>query len=391
MSLFNFGKKPQQRNQGVAIIPPNNGWEVICGEGYTSLDKNPEVLTACNKIADLVASMTIYLMENGEKGDKRIVNELSRKIDINPNEYMTRYTLVHNIVMSMLLYGKGNAVVYPTTNNGLLGDLIPIEPNRVTFVQKNNSYSIAIDGIEHSPSKLLHFVYKPNPNIPWMGEGIRVAAKDIVANLAQARATEKAFTANKYQPNLIIKVDALTEEFSSKDGRDKLLNDYFGSAEKGQPWLIPAEQFSIEQVRPMSLQDIALNDNVTLNKKSIAAILGIPAFVLGVGDYSAKEWDNFISSTIGSLAKSIEQELTRKLLLSSKWYFKFNVSSLYSYDLKTTADVYSDLYVKGIVDGNEVRDKLSMSPKEGLDELIILENYIPLTKVGEQLKLKQEE
>ena len=59
--------------------------------------------------------------------------------------------------------------------------------------------------------------------------------------------------------------------------------------------------------------------------------------------------------------------------------------------LLSIADVYSGLYVKGLATGNEVRDKISMSPLDGLDNLTILENYIPLDKIGDQLKLKQEE
>ena len=68
-------------------------------------------------------------------------------------------------------------------------------------------------------------------------------------------------------------------------------------------------------------------------------------------------------------------------------YWHFNLASLYSYDLQTMASVYSDLYTKGLVTGNEVRDKIGMSPKEELEDLIILENYIPADKIGDQNKL----
>ena len=327
-------------------------------------------------------------MSNTDNGDIRIVNELSRKIDIDPCKNMTRKTWMDFIVMNLLLYGKGNSVVIPITENGILSDLKPIPAAKVSFTGDAYNYSVKIDQKTYEPDTILHFVYNSDENYPWKGKGITASLSDVAETLKQAGATKKDFMKSKWKPSIIVKVDALTEEFASPKGRAKLLNSYFNTTKAGEPWLIPAEQFQVEQVRPLSLADLAIDKSVEFDKKTVASIIGVPAFVLGVGTYSDKEWNNFISAKIMPIAQVIQQELTKKILISTKWYWKFNMASLYAYDIKTLADVYSNLYVRGIVDGNEVRDKLSMSPREGLSELVVLENYIPLSMIGDQSKLK---
>lgn len=347
-------------------------------------------MTACTRIAELIGSITIHLMSNTSKGDVRITNELSRVIDINPMPNMTRKTWLEAIVMNLLLYGAGNSVVLPHTRSGLLESLEPIAADRVQFVPVGRSdYKVEIDGIQHSPDEVIHFVYNPDKFYLWKGKGFTASIKDVCNNLKQAAATEKGFMQSKWKPSLIVKVDALTDEFSGKAGRQKLLEEYVKGNEAGEPWLIPSEQFQIEQVRPLTLADLAIDKTVEIDKKTVATILGVPPFLLGVGEYKKEAWNSFIQNTIRPLTVGLQQELTKKLILSPKWYLKFNVLSLMDWDINSIYQVFGGLSDKGIVTGNEVRDRIGMSPLDGLDELRILENYIPSDMIGAQKKLIQ--
>lgn len=382
-------EEPKQKRSLVWLADGSQFDGLTC-KGYTTLAHNPEVVTAVDAIARLVGAMSIHLMENTERGDIRVVNDLSRAVDIAPNKYMTRSNFITWIVKTLYLDGNGNAVVYPKTSRGYLRELRPIPAAYASYIPDGEyGYKISVVGKEYAPDELLHFVLNPNSFYPWLGDGYRVALWDVANNLKQAAATENGFMASKWKPSLIVKVDSLVDEFSSPEGRQKLLESYAMSGEAGEPWLIPAEAFDVKEVKPLTLSDLALADFVKLDKTTVASILGVPPFVLGVGDFHRDAWNNFINSTIMPLAQNIQQELTRKILYSPSLYFRFNARSLYNYDLRDMAGVADEQFVRGIMTGNEVRGWLGLPPLDGLDELVLLENYIPIDRLGDQKKLRE--
>ena len=358
--------------------------------GYVPLTRSPEVQMAVNAIAGLIASMTIYLMKNTERGDIRIKSELSKKIDITPYKYMTRFNWMFYIVKNMITHG--NQVVLPFfTEDGKIDYLKPLVPNEVSFMQNGDDYYVLYRGQKFSPEEILHFLLNPKEAYPWEGAGYTVELKDVVKALAQAQKTKTEFMSSKWKPSLIIRVDGISGDLRQEDGRDKILKDYFENSEAGKPWLVPAGQFEVEQVKPLSLNDLAIKDGMELDKKAVASMIGVPPFLLGVGDFKADEYNNFIQTRIMQIATAIQQELTGKTLRSPELYWMFNYRSLYNYTLTEKVTAYGQMADRLAVDRNELREAMGMEPREDMQELLGLENYIPASMLGKQKKLTTEE
>lgn len=358
--------------------------------GFVKLSDNPDVKMAAYKLADLVSNMTIHLMENTDGGDRRIHNGLSRKIDINPCKGMTRKTWIYNIVTNLLLNGDGNSIVHISIDPEtlLIKDLTPFDMDYVEYKHKKGEMYIKYKDDDYHMDELIHFVTNPDPSQPWKGRGFRIELGDIVKNLNQANKTKNEFMRSNYLPNLIVKVDALNEELASKEGRDRVKDKYLDSDKAGEPWVIPADLLEVEQIKPLSLKDIAINESVELDKKTIAGLLQVPAFFLGVGNFNKDEYNNFINTRVMSIAQTIAQTLTRDLVLSQDWYFRLNPRSLYAYNITDLVSAGGAMVQMNAMRRNELRDWVGLDPDEEMEELIVLENYIPVEQLGDQEKLK---
>ena len=162
-------KEKVEEKRGALAYWLSSNSEILCPTGYVPLARNEEVRKNVHKIADLVSSMTIMLMENGENGDKRVKNELAKKIDVYPNKYMVRKNFIYKIVTDMII--NGNSVVYPQYSGELLEDLKIWNADSLMFSPQGDGYSIGYNGQTFHPNEVLHFSLIPDDNQPWRGSG----------------------------------------------------------------------------------------------------------------------------------------------------------------------------------------------------------------------------
>ena len=99
--MFDSKKRSRKSRAEPVGIMVTSGGEVIFPDGYVSIASSEEVRRCTHIIADTVSNMTLMLMKNGENGDERIKNELSKKLDIYPSKNMTRKTFIYGIVQEM--------------------------------------------------------------------------------------------------------------------------------------------------------------------------------------------------------------------------------------------------------------------------------------------------
>jgi len=383
--------EPQIDNKSLIAFMNSDDFDSCCRSRYIRLDHVPEIAGAIRRFAETVGSMTIHLMMNTDAGDVRIKNELSRTIDIEPYKCMNRSQFLEFITSEMLY--TGNAVVRPKTTRGYLRGLQPIPRGRF-FIKPSADgydYTVVIDGTEYDHDEVLHFPYNPDPASPFVGLGLTVPLKDLAESIMAGSDLTKDFMTTKFYPSLIIKADSMTEKFQSSAGREEIENKFVAHARAGRPLIIPAEQIEIEQVKPFSLSEMAIDKTAELDLKRLASVLGIPVFFFGLGSFNKAEWNNFINTKIRTFAEYIGQEMTRKLIYSEDWFIRLNHLSLLDFDVAEKGQLLLAFGDRGYINGNEARKGIGMAPgdDEALNEYRILENYIPADMAGNQKKLTE--
>lgn len=383
MALFKIKKRSASPVGAITVNTPG----VLTSIGYHQIMDAPEVAAGVWIIADLIASMPIHLMENGKSGDIRIHDALARKLDVEPWSLGTRQLWVQWIISQELCHGE--AFVIPQTNGMMIADLPPAPGAYAYRNPGDTGYRVRYNGLDFDADSVLHFRLRPDPDYPWRGLGPEVQLQQVVDSILQTGITKTAYMSSEYKPPIIIAVNS-DSDLADETVREDFIRKMLKRSDPSEPLIVPADMMTVSQAKPLSLTDLAIRDGVELDRRTVATILDMPPFLLGVGSFNRDEFNNFIARRIMPIARGFEQELTKKLVFSPTRYWRLNARGLYSYSLTDLANIARDWRAAGLMTGNEGRNWLDLPPLDGLDELVMLENYIPTDRLGDQKKLTQE-
>ena len=198
MAIFDFMKRSTRAGPTTLSAITIHSPGVVTIPGYHLLSDAPEVSAAVGIIAGLIASMPLHLMENTKKGDVRVRDQLSRKIDIEPWKLGTRSTWMQWIVETMLT--EGEAVVIPQTSGSLIADLPPAPGAALYRPTGSDTYYARYKGLDFDADSILHFRFRPDPDYPWKGIGPDIQLRQVVDSILQTAQTKTAYMSSEYKP-----------------------------------------------------------------------------------------------------------------------------------------------------------------------------------------------
>lgn len=333
---------------------------------------------AVETIGGLLGALTLQVWQSKGNTKERLKNAKSYWLDIEPVRGVTRLEWTKKVVRTM--YERGVCFVSVETDSA--GNQLKILDD--ALVQTDGTVRCYKQNVVYKATDLLRFSVGTKPALE--------ALKQTNDNLRMAAALKARFLKNSFMPKMVVKVDvdmsALTDE---NDKRLKVLQNVIArSSESGQPIVFEQGFAEIQELKGRTYDELGLDVALKDEQLKVAAFFGLPAFLVGAGSFDREEYNLFIKTTFMTLVRMFEQQLSR-VFASKDVYVKYNTERLLSIDLSEQMSFVSECLAQGIMTPNEARQKLGLTPSEakGMNDFRILENYVPVSQLGDQAKLNK--
>lgn len=397
---------PKVANEAVDLtgLSPSDFAALLQLPTYAGVTVTPEsamkaipVQACCALIAGGIMSMPLSVLrrklENGtfirEPADDHpywwLFNE-------SPNDDMTAAEFWQKIVIRLLLYGQSFARIVRAVggrSNDVV-ELVPHDNRAVTVVREYDSarrryrishYVVMEEGKAFSvaPEDMLHFPGKIALGAPARSAILESAREAIGIVLAIEQYCGRIFT-NGGTPRVALEYPAGVKITDEQKGqiREAWLKWMGGGENSHLPFVVGAGG-KINKIS-WTADEQQMLDARKFQVIDIARAFGAPPFMIGETEKTSA-WGSgieqmgqgFIRYTLSPHATPIEQEITRKLFMTSRHYVDFDEESLARGDMKSLGAWFRQAIGgsqgPGFLTPNEVRRRLNQPPAEGGDKL----------------------
>lgn len=339
------------------------------------------VLACASVLARGVAQVPFKVYRKAPGSRERLPapeHPLYRVLHRRPNPWQTSYEFRHTAMLHLVL--TGNAFAFINRVNGVIVELIQLEPGDVT-VKRESDYSL----VYHVRGK--SGASKPFPAesiwhlrgaswCPWLGLDIVQLARNAIGLAMATEEHHAKLHQNGAKPGGLITVEGTLDEKRYAQLRDWLDKEHNGSEnafktmilDKNAKWLTTA----------LTGIDAQHLETRRYQVEEVCRMLGVMPVMVGHADkalsYASAE-QLFLAHVVHALSPwyvCIEQSADASLLTDADelkgYYAKHTVQGLLRGAMKDTADFLTKLSTAGIITRNEAREWLELNPIDGLDE-----------------------
>lgn len=378
------------------IIKPEFGFNDNVNRSFDINNDTLSTILTCEKIlSESLAKMPLEVYKNDEvagriKDKQHPLYNILKKY---PNNYTTSTTFFATLEKFRNHYGNAYAKIN-RDGAGAVVNLQVIHPTLVTgYKVMNGELFFLIEDKAVKNDDILHFKFTSDDG-GIIGLNPIKALNSEVENIFQGKLTLN----NAYRNNLNIDkyISSDTANFNTTNAKqsiDKMKEEYAGSVNNKKTPVLPAG-FKILAAPTSSIQDAQILDSMNFAKQEIAALYGVPTFMLSMegSSLSIEQMGlQFKTNTLMYITKMYRQELERKLLdINDEVHtIEFNTDSLVEIDYNTKVQGTIAQKNAGLLSPNDANRILGNKTFENGDyHYTQMQSSFPLEMVNEET-LKQ--
>lgn len=331
---------------------------------------------ACVRVlAEAVASLPLYVYEQGDNGRKKVVDHpLAYLLRWEPNDEMTAFSLFEALVGSIALTGNGYVEIQRDAGGRPVA-LWPLHPQRTEPKRAQNGDLVyeTTDGMKDGKMRTIpaeNMLHVPLFSFNGLKgfSPIWLARQGIGLAIASQKFGSRFF-GNGARPSGILSFEGTLTDKQKTEAKESW-NQTQGGENAGSTAVLPGN-WKYSQIG-ISPEDSQFLETRQFQRAEIAALFRIPPHYVGdttrLSNNNAEQMNlSFVTDTLRPYLCRIEAEFLRKLFPrvgrnAGRYHLEFDVSERLRGDFKTTMDGYAIGKQWGFFSTNAVLEDLGKNP-----------------------------